>query len=398
MSIKIKASQIKTIAQTDGLVTASKKIIHYIWSIVDMIIGLILSFVFPRIGEQVVFVDGMERPEFSGNMKYLFLRLENEYNKDCVWITQYEKVYEILSERGYNVYWKHSLKARQILLRSKHAATQDDFSRAQWGYLHSAEKYQLWHGFPLKNLPDHDLNGIDGWLQVFDHACVNSPVEAEELTRLKQFKKYHCTGYPRNDLFFNDITDSDLGVSPSFRRSLDKIPSSKSVIGYFPTWRRDTPDINPINIEQLSDFLRDVEAHFIMKPHQNTNPFDPEEYERIHIHPPFGDVYPLFEYMDIMITDYSSIYFDFLFLDRPVVFYPYDYEEYQDLRGLNLDYEEATPGPKAFEFEELLFVLDNTIHNDKYREQRKEVRKATFGDFEGSATENILNIMKSSSS
>ena len=58
------------------------------------------------------------------------------------------------------------------------------------------------------------------------------------------------------------------------------------------------------------------------------------------------DIYPLLKHTDMMITDYSSIYFDYLLLDKPIIFYPYDFEQYtKDDRNLLFDYESMTPGP-----------------------------------------------------
>ncbi len=60
------------------------------------------------------------------------------------------------------------------------------------------------------------------------------------------------------------------------------------------------------------------------------------------------DVYPILKESDLLITDYSSVYFDYLYLDREIVFYPYDLDYYKnDDRGLMFEYNEFTPGEKS---------------------------------------------------
>jgi CDP-glycerol glycerophosphotransferase (TagB/SpsB family) len=73
--------------------------------------------------------------------------------------------------------------------------------------------------------------------------------------------------------------------------------------------------------------------------------------------------------LDALITDYSSIYFDYLLLDRPVLFFPYDLERYrEDERGFYFEYEEVTPGPKARTFDELVSRICELL--DGYERER----------------------------
>ena len=78
----------------------------------------------------------------------------------------------------------------------------------------------------------------------------------------------------------------------------------------------------------------------------------------------FEDVMELLKYVDVLITDYSSIYIDFLLLDRPIIFLPYDIDEYQQYRGFLYDYAAVTPGPKPKTLDSFLEEMDNALKGD----------------------------------
>ena len=76
---------------------------------------------------------------------------------------------------------------------------------------------------------------------------------------------------------------------------------------------------------------------------------------------------------DLLITDYSSIYIDYLLLDRPVIFLPYDEKEYLARRGMNFEYRDVTPGPKPDTMESFMEAIADAFTNDSYRDERKRV-------------------------
>ena len=379
----------------EGIIAVTIKIVRFCALSIELVLALFLAYISPRDEDLVVFANSSERCEFSGNMKYLSLELVNKYDKNCVWLTQYDEIEKLLSDHGYKSCKTDTLKARLHLLRAKYAVTDVDFDNRQWRYLHSATTIQLWHGYPLKQLPEEERVGINARIQIFDYACVNNHVEEAELRTHKSIDKVYYTGYPRNDLFFREIQDAEIGVNPVAQEILERIPREETVIGYFPTWR-ENEDVDPIKADTFNKFLEEHDAHCIIKPHRYTDPFvDDTEFERIHVHPPTGDIYPIFEDIDILITDYSSIYFDYMLLDKPVVFYPYDYEDYIKNRGLNLDYDSMTPGSKAYEFDQLLDNLSDAISDDPYRQERKDILNDVFVDYEGEAVSNIYdNILR----
>ena len=114
------------------------------------------------------------------------------------------------------------------------------------------------------------------------------------------------------------------------------------------------------------------------------------------------DVYPILTETHILITDYSSVYFDFLITKKPIIFYPFDLEYYSDPlqgRGLIFDYNEFTPGSKAYTINQLLDEIDYVINNkekyiNKYNKQYDKITKIVFDDNKENCSENLAKKIK----
>ena len=97
---------------------------------------------------------------------------------------------------------------------------------------------------------------------------------------------------------------------------------------------------------------------------------------------------------DLLITDYSSIYLDFLLTGRPMIFLPYDRGEYLADRGMNFDYDQVTPGPKPENFAEFLRWLGAlTEGEDPWAEERARVRRF-FHEVEGPCCGKICRMVE----
>ena len=110
-----------------------------------------------------------------------------------------------------------------------------------------------------------------------------------------------------------------------------------------------------------------------------------------------SDIYPLLGKCDAMITDYSSIFVDYLLLDRPVIFFPFDHDHYiNSERALQFDYKEVTPGKKCFTYDELESELNKTVvkGKDEYRKERKKVLKKFFDTADGNSCDRILEYIE----
>lgn len=107
------------------------------------------------------------------------------------------------------------------------------------------------------------------------------------------------------------------------------------------------------------------------------------------------DIYPILKYSDILISDYSSVYFDFLYTNKPIIFFCYDYKEWVESEGsVVLDYFSYSPGDKCYTFIELLNSILTNLKEDKYIGDRKRVFDQMFENKTQSASKLILEEIK----
>lgn len=114
-----------------------------------------------------------------------------------------------------------------------------------------------------------------------------------------------------------------------------------------------------------------------------------ETYSNILFIKPFEDIYPLLPVSDYLITDYSSIYFDYLLLNKEIIFYPFDYTEYvNEDRKLYFDYDEITPGEKVYTFEKLLDTL-SILNNLDFSKEREQIKNKFWRFQDGDSSSRI---------
>lgn len=215
---------------------------------------------------------------------------------------------------------------------------------------------QTWHGTPLKKLRC-DITATDGnanntldeikWkndmdVVRYDYFLSPSPFASEKfkssfrMNELGVERVIAETGYPRNDLLFNYTEDDIIR-----EKELLGIPEGKKVILYAPTFRDNSHDGSGyvydthINFERLraelgEEYIILFRAHYFI-----ANSFDFGKYEGfIYDVSRIDDITPMYLISDILVTDYSSVSFDFANLKRPIMFYMYDLDEYADsIRG-----------------------------------------------------------------
>jgi CDP-glycerol glycerophosphotransferase (TagB/SpsB family) len=150
------------------------------------------------------------------------------------------------------------------------------------------------------------------------------------------------SGYPRND----ELRDPDPARVQGIRALLG-IPEGNTAVMYAPTWREEGQDVELLNVAELSDQLG-PEFTFLQRGHVRTL-----EMSDVVTHPNVIDVstYPqindLYLASDLLITDYSSMMFDYSVTRRPMIFFTPDFDEYTNpkVRGVYFDLEEVAAGP-----------------------------------------------------
>jgi CDP-glycerol glycerophosphotransferase len=204
------------------------------------------------------------------------------------------------------------------------------------------------------------------------------------------------SGYPRNDILYN-ASSEDI---EKIRESL-KLPKDKKIILYAPTWRDDDYydtasvkfnlqlDLNRLKEEFQDEYIVLLRLHYFIADNVDLSgcedfAFNVSDYE---------DIAELYLISDLLITDYSSVFFDFANLRRPILFYTYDLEKYENvLRGFYIDINTEVPGPLLKNNDEVVEAISNIDSIEKeYKERYDEFYDRFCSIEDGNASQRIYN-------
>ena len=298
--------------------------------------------------------------KYSDNSKWLYeYVLEHEPAIKAVWITKNRSVYEKLCAQKKSVCMSTSLSGAWCCLRAGYAffsSTQEDVNKF---FINGVRQIWLWHGMPLKKIGyDDNLVAVSEWKQrladflapytVVRPYCTCTSADffipfLKTAFRLKE-ERIWKTGLPRCDVFFS-------GKKSLFVRKVQKQFSNARVFLYLPTFRMssrmDGTPFSPFQAEfgfeeqEFIQFLQKENIIMLYKPHFVDSAVDVAIHSdrfRFIKENEFEDLYVLLNSVDALITDYSSVYFDFLASRKPIFLLPFDYVEYtRNSRGHYFD-------------------------------------------------------------
>ena len=326
----------------------------------------------------------------SGNPKYLYEQmikdgLDNKY--DLIWILN--NIDEPINGSGKKVKRK-TLKYYYYMATSKYwifncRQADEIIKRKENIYL------QTWHGTPLKKLAmDMDNVNMAGQTDIneykekfynnsrrWDYLLIQNDYSREIFKKAFAFNKTILNGYPANDILYTENN----------KESIDKIkdklniPKNKKIILYAPTWRDDNfykkghyrmnieLDLDKMQKELGNEYIILLRMHYLI-----TNNINIEKYKGfVYDYSQGYDIQELYLVSDILITDYSSVMFDYSNLNRPIIFFTYDIEQYRDaLRGFYFDFEEEAPGPLVVDTEGVIECLKSIDDINKQYKNKKE--------------------------
>lgn len=326
----------------------------------------------------------------SGNPKYLYEQmikdgLDNKY--DLIWILN--NIDEPINGSGKKVKRK-TLKYYYYMATSKYwifncRQADEIIKRKENIYL------QTWHGTPLKKLAmDMDNVNMAGQTDIneykekfynnsrrWDYLLIQNDYSREIFKKAFAFNKTILNGYPANDILYTENN----------KKSIDKIkdklniPKNKKIILYAPTWRDDNfykkghyrmnieLDLDKMQKELGNEYIILLRMHYLI-----TNNINIEKYKGfVYDYSQGYDIQELYLVSDILITDYSSVMFDYSNLNRPIIFFTYDIEQYRDaLRGFYFDFEEEAPGPLVVDTEGVIECLKSIDDINKQYKNKKE--------------------------
>lgn len=275
---------------------------------------------------------------------------------------------------------------------------------------------QTWHGTPLKRL-GHDIIAPDDATFYrsgisFEQMCKSYDMDVERYNYMISPNKF-CTevfqtafaidrprlietGYPRNDFITNATKEEVLLLKKKFGFPLDK-----KILLYAPTWRDNSYVTSGYTFELEADFhqwkeILGDEYIVVFKPHYliiNNYKDDKSLEGFLYSVPAEAEINELYVLSDMLVTDYSSVFFDYAVQNRPIYFYMYDLEAYrEELRGFYLDIYKELPG-KVYEDESLMLAdIKNQVYDYEFlSEFNKRFNSEQTGDCAKKVVDIVFN-------
>lgn len=334
------------------------------------------------------------RNVLDGNLKFIYDYISNE---------KYEKVLSLKSDRKEKRKFKEKIKLIYNIVTSKYIILDDYSSFISIIKVRKGQEIcQLWHGAGAfkkfgYSRQDKESNKLTGHRN-YTKACVTS----DEIRWCYSegfgidINNVKATGMARTDVFFDEkyINEKKIEIYKEYPLLKDK-----KVILFAPTYRGTSLkesyyDYEQLDIDKIYNELKDEGYIFIFKWHPGlyykmksevSFPYNLEKYKDFYFD--FSenrDINDLLLITDVLITDYSSVIFDYALLNKPLVYFVYDYEEYKHDRGLYFDFEDYVYGNITKNTAELIDSIKNAkVVEDK----RKNFMKKFMSACDGTATQ-----------
>ncbi|KAF0819028.1 CDP-glycerol:poly(glycerophosphate) glycerophosphotransferase [Bacillus sp. ZZV12-4809] len=365
-----------------------KKIIIMTYKLLFQLVSML-----PRKQNLIVFESYLGK-QYSCNPRAIYEYLKKHYPEyNMIWSVdpRYESGF---LEKGIPYAKRFTVKWLFVLARAKFWVTNSRMPL--WIPKPTKTIYlQTWHGTPLKKLA-FDMEEVlmpgtttDKYKQEFlsesrnwDYLISPNEYSSKIFRRAFQFNKTIIeSGYPRND-FLND--EANTSFVQEFKKK-HSLPTDKKVILYAPTWRDNKYDKSgkykfdiQLDLESLrnelgEDYIILLRMHYLIAQDLQLDSFKGFAFN----FSSHDDIRELYLISDILITDYSSVFFDFAKLQRPIIFFVYDIEEYREIiRGFYFNLEEKAPGPIVLTTDEVIEEIKNISNNidshQKYNEFYQE--------------------------
>ncbi len=335
--------------------------------------------------EKVVVFQAFKGQKYACSPKAIYEEmLEDERFSEYtfVWLFKNPDEFRFLKENPRTKVMRYGSKNCEKLL-SKAKYWIFNFRAPEWWLPKKDQVYvQCWHGTPLKRL-GFDLETSDNAMnstkeirkkyisdtkrfKYFISPCAFSSEKFISAWDMKNYGKEDSIielGYPRNDYLSNYKKEEISQI----RKELGIECTQKKVILYAPTWRDNQHQSgvgyvydNPVDFDYLRQQLGEeyiilFRAHYLV-----ASSFDFKKYEGfVYNVSEYDDINKLYVVSDLLITDYSSVFFDYAILKRPMIFYMYDLADYRDnVRGFYLDLSEL-PGPIVETEQDLIGAVKN---------------------------------------
>lgn len=358
-------------------------------------LGKCIAFLIPKNKKLILFSSWFAKKYADSPMYVYEYMLQNVSDYQVYWYTNNLDLYKSLRDENKPVIYGKSLKGLWTQLRAAMLVSTVEYFDYNYYFINKCILLDLDHGFPIKQsgyeIPTMSKKQIqyDQILRkgVTLYKTASSTWIKDIITRCYKIdgKNVAFCNKARTDALF------DEALRAGHNKIVESFGKNKKIITYAPTHRnagKDTIDVTQIfDLERIEALCKKHKAVFLIKKHfyHSKESSDLKQYECIFdITNCDIETQTLLYQSDVLITDYSAIYIDYLLLDRPIMFYAFDYANYQENeRDLYLKLEDNNAGYKSFDFEgfyKQLELVCNDWTDKKHLEGRKLIRQKYFDD------------------
>ena len=358
-------------------------------------------------------------PDFADNSRGLWEYVVKNTNYKTLWIIRDKAIYDLLLDNGIECALEGSELAKETISKAHYLITSsfDLAYEKKVGQVHVA----AWHGFPLKVIGFFDSAASNP--ESFDDLKIIT-TQTDLITATSRFshltlsgmfavdpRKVKETGYPRNDIMFWSNAQEEL------QKLIDIDVKNSRLFFYLPTMRKGLKDegehfeknifnYSDYNVEELDCFLEKNNAYIIAKVHFADNEMYKSEDFKLPKRLLFLDtqimnaklctIYHIMSVFDGLITDYSSIYADYMLLNKPILFTCPDIEKYKKDRGFVVDDPTLLmPGAIIKTQKELLENLGKILNGeDEYKAERTKKISIFHKYQDANSSRRVLEMME----
>lgn len=399
---------------------AKSKLFVFLQNLMGWIFIVPITYLIPKKRNSLVIM-GNKKGLFLDNVKYFFLYLTSEQkNTESYFITADTATYHQLKKDYENILFYPSRKACWKMLRSS-VYIVDSVWWMDNNRLHLSWRckiVQIWHGIGFKKIQRSNKFFIDENCSRYRKFMLHFVGKLPKYNALISTGKFFTdrffkpafiadhfidSGYPRNDVlvhpqkYKNVLLNTDTDTISKVAKLRKK---GSKVILYAPTFRDTGGDgisDGILDLESLNKFALDHDFVFVFKlhplPHYQSIS---DQFERIFWYDNVKDVYPFLPEVDGMISDYSSIFMDYILLNRPVFFLLYDRQKYETKdRELHTFFSEFLLGPIALEQDKLEKDLLETFQgDDQFIAKRQEILLKSYAHTDDNSSHRIFKFIQ----
>lgn len=304
----------------------------------------------------------------------------------------------------------HTALSAAVVVTSDHFLNPNPYAAP---LLAGARHVQLWHGVSIKEIGLHNLPGgralgphlarVLATCGPYATLLGTAAAGESEWRRWFAFGRYAPIGYPRNDVLHREPTDADLAGCDraAYERACATLARGKRVVLYAPTFRDGRPDwVLQAGLDQLAHAAAQGGDLLVVNLHPVESPQIPKlapHLPGVVFVTPRTDLYPLLGKASALVTDYSSVMFDYLHVDRPVLLYRPDHEAYvRQSRKLFDDKLAELPGPLYTDAAVLAKALrrGDLGQSQAHVKARSTLRAQWFDQQDGGSAERLLGVIE----